>query len=52
MDHTVGEPLSELVRYITYVGKSLEITILMGVFYRVGESHEPSEQSPKWLFLR
>ena len=27
-------------------------TMLIDMFYRVGESHEPSEQSPKWLFLR
>ena len=27
-------------------------TMLIGNFYRVGESHKSTEQSPKWLFLR
>ena len=31
---------------------SLPNTMLIGIFYRVGESHESSEQSPKWLFHR
>lgn len=55
MDHTIGGPLSELVRhnadYCLHM-ISLQITTLIDVLHRVDESLESSEQSSKWLFLR